>query len=115
ELIAVVLGQEIEMLQERLHRGIKPVALPELQSEAFGEIPGEDAARLELLELGQGLLDQRQRTAQTVGELAEIAGDIAGGIEHVDDLQADDPFGRIGDVEMELFFEVLAQSLRAAG
>ena len=80
-----------------------------MQRQAFGEIAGKGAAGLELLQLGQRPLDQRQGAAQPLGELGEIAGDVAGGIEHIDDLQADDALGRVGDVEMKLGLEVLAQ------
>ena len=54
-------------------------------------------------------LDQLERAAQALGQRAEVALHVARFVDQIDDLQADQPFGRIGDLDAELLLQMLAQ------
>ena len=57
----------------------------------------------------QRRLDPFDRTAQELGQRRQIARQIAGVVEHVDQVQADDPVDRIVDVDGELAAQMRLQ------
>ena len=85
----VALGQQIEMLDQRLHRGVVAVEFAELDREAFAQIPRADAGRIEFLQHGEHGLDVRLRRAEPLGGLAEIGRQIAGVVDQIDQILPD--------------------------
>ena len=106
----IALGQKIEMLDQRAHRGIETVAILELEGEAFGEIARAHAGRIERLQDREHGLDVGQRGAELLGDGVEIAGEIAGLVDHIDQVLPDHAAGRIGDRQRDLFGEVVRQA-----
>src|SRR5262245_34705667 len=82
----VALGQQIEMGNERLHRGIEAIALPELDGEAFREIARTHARRIETLQDRQHGIDLGSRRAQLLGDEREIAVEVAGLVDEIDEI-----------------------------
>ncbi len=100
--LQVAPSQQFEVIEQRLHRRIEPVAVAQLQRQAFGQAAREDAGRIESLQSGQHRFDSRQRCAQDLGDLVQIGRQIAGLVHRLDQMQADQPVDRIGQVHIEL-------------
>ena len=102
-------GQQIEMRDQRLHGGIEAVALLELDGEAFGEIARAHARRVEPLQDGEHRFDLGQRRAELLADLRQIAGEVAGLVDQIDEILPDHAPGRIGDRQRELLGEMVGQ------
>ena len=76
------------------HAGIEAVALAQLDGEAFGEVAGADAGRVEGLHQRQRALDQVDRRVEALGDVGEVGAQIAGLVDLVDEHAADQPHGR---------------------
>ncbi len=105
----VALGQKIEMLDQRLHRRIETVAFLQLDGEALGEIARAHAERFECLQNRKDELDVASLRAKFVGNGIEIAGEIAGLVDHIDQVLADHAAGRIGDRQRQLFGKMIGK------
>ena len=97
------------MLDQRGHDRIVAVALLQLQRQAFAQVAGEHAARLEALHHRQGLLDKLERRAEQLGKRGKIAAEVAALVGHVDEMLADQPPRRIGEGERELVGQMVLQ------
>ena len=75
-----------------------PVAVLQLQRQAFPKIAGENAGRIEGLQAQQGRLYPRGVAAQLFGDGLQIRGDIARIVERADEMQADQPVHGVGQV-----------------
>jgi hypothetical protein len=95
-----------------LHRRIEPVALAQLNAQAFSEVTCTDAGRLETLDQPQGRLGLLGRNPEPGRELHQILGEISGLVEIVDQVLADRAERRIGGGEIELRLQMLAQARR---
>ena len=91
---------------QRGHRGIEPVALAQLNGEAFGEIARAYARRIEALQPRQHRLDPRERRPELFAGLGEIAGEIAGFVDEIDEILRDHALGRIGESKHDLLGEM---------
>ena len=89
----IAFGQQVEVGQQAVHRRIKPVALDQLQLQAFRHRPGHDARRLETMANRQDRLDPFQRNTQTVGNFGQFAAQIAALIDGIDQGQGDGVVG----------------------
>ena len=105
----VALRHQVEIVEQCLHRRVEPVAVPELQGEAFPQVAREDPGRVELLHGFEHRLDTRHRTAQGLGDRRRVAGEPARLVEHIDQMYADQPVDLVLHVEDELLQQVLAQ------
>ena len=56
----VAARHQIEIVEQRRHRGVEPVELAQLQGQAFGQIARADAGRIEALQPRQHRLDPRR-------------------------------------------------------
>ena len=99
------------MAIERRHRGIEAVALDQLQLQAFGEVAGEHARRLQRLQGREHALDARERRAELFGDLGELAAEIAGLVEAVDQRRGDQPVAGIGQGDHRLAGEEFGEAL----
>ena len=102
-------GKQIEMSDQRLHRRIEAVALPELDRQAFVEIARAYAGRIEALQDGEHRFDFRQRRAELLRHGRKIAGEIAGLVDQIDEVLADHAPHRIADREHELLGEMIGE------
>ena len=102
-------GEKIDVVDEGRHRRIAAVLLLQLKRQAFAQIAGEHAARVEALHHRERLLDELERRAEQLGKAAEIAAQIAGLVGHVDEMVADQAARRIGEGEDQLLGEVIAE------
>jgi len=85
-----------------------------LQCQAFGEIAGEDAGRIEFLQQPQHPLDALRDAAKPLRGALEPALQIAGLIELVEQMEGDDPVGLIGKIGADLLDQVLAEGAGGA-
>ncbi len=60
----IALGDEFEMADERLHGRIETIFFAQLNGQAFGEIAGADAGRIEGLNERQDLFDAIERCSE---------------------------------------------------
>ena len=97
------------MRDQRLHGGIEAVAFLELDREAFGQLARAYAGGVEALQDGQHGLDIGERRAELLGDLREIAGEVAGLVDHIDEILPDHAPRRIGDRERELLGEMIGE------
>ena len=105
----VALRQQIEVTDQRLHGGIETIELAELDGEAFGQIARAHAGRIEALQDREHGFRLGGRRAELVGDLRQIAGEIAGLVDQVDDVLPDHPADRIGDRKRKLFGEMAGE------
>jgi hypothetical protein len=102
-------GKQVEMLDQSRHGGVAAVLLLQLQREAFAQVAGKHAARLEALHHRQGLLDEIERRAEQLAKRCKIALQVPGLIGHVDEMMADQPAGRVGEDKRELIGKMVLQ------
>ena len=106
--------QQFQIVEQGLNRRVQAVALPQLDRQTFAEVPGEDAGRIEALDPQQNPLDMLQVAVQLLGKIGKAAGDVAGGIQQIDQRQPDQPVHRIGQIDIHLADQVIAQAEIAA-
>ena len=104
--------QKVEIVQQPGHGRAVAAPVAQLQRQAFGERPGEQARRLELLQAQQHALRVLRQCAQAAGETGEIGGEPAGSVEGVYDRPAHQPVPGIGDIEHQLSLQAVAQAGR---
>ena len=97
------------MADQHLHGGVEAVALLELDREAFGEVARRDAGGLEGLHDGEHRLDLGERRAELFGNGREVAGQIPGLVDQIDQVLADHAADRIGDREQKLVGEMAGE------
>ena len=108
ECCEIALGDEIEIVEQRRHRRIEAVAVLELQRQAFGEIARRRRRR------GSkpcSTPSTRSTCATSVPSVSatpvDIAGEIAGLVDHADQMLADQPVGGVEDRERQLLGQML--------
>src|SRR5262249_27560616 len=80
----VVSAEQVEVRQQFGNLGVVSILLAQLQSQAFGKRARKHARRIELLQCCQHRIDERAGRTQSVGELVQVADEIASLIKHVD-------------------------------
>ena len=89
--------------------GIEAVLLPELDREAFAQVSRAHAGRIEGLQDGEHRLDFGLRRAEPLRDRIEIAGEVTGLVDQIDEMAADHAPHRIRDRERKLFAEVIRE------
>ena len=107
-------GEQRQVVEQKLHRRIEPVAIAQLQRQAFCEIARENAGRFEFLYPRQHALDIRSGAAQLPGGRVAIDAQIAGLVEVLEQMRGDNPIDRIAKIGADLFAQVFAQAARTA-
>ena len=97
------------MLHQNAHGGIEAVAILELEGQTFGQVAGADAGRIEGLQDRQHGLHVAQRRAELVGDILQVAGQVAGLVHHIDQILPDHAAGRIGNGQGHLLGEMIAK------
>ncbi len=105
----VALGQEIEMLDQGLHRGVVAIELTQLDRQALAQVSRADAGRIEFLQHRENRLDVLWRRPQPLCGLAEIRRQITRLVDEVDQVLADHALRRIGEGHRQLFGEMAAE------
>ena len=105
----VALGQQIEMLDQRLHRGVIAVEFAELDRQALAQIARADAGRIEFLQHREDRFDVRLRCAKPLGGLSEIGRQIAGIVDEIDQILSDHALRRAGEGDRQLLGEMAAE------
>ena len=103
--------QEIEPRDQRLHGGIETIEFRKLNREAFGEIAREYAGRIERLQDAEHRLDLGDAGAEFFGRSIEVAREISGIVDQIDEVLSDHAPPGIEDGERKL----LAQHVRQGG
>ena len=57
----------------------------------------------------QHRFDVAARRAELLGDRVEIAGEVAGLVDHIDEIAADHALGRIGDRQRHLFGQMIGE------
>ena len=95
----IALGDQVEIGDQDCHGRIEPVALRELQAEAFLQVARQrrraDRSLAAFREPASTWVDAG---AKIVGNVGEVAGEIARLVHHADQVLADHAVGGIGDV-----------------
>ena len=110
----VALGQQVQIVEQAAHGGVEAIALDQLQLQAFGHGAGHDAGRLEAVAHGQHRLDTLERDPQPVGDLGQVAAQIAALIDGIDQGQGDGVVGRREACLRRLGLQMLPQGHFAA-
>ena len=98
-----------DLLRDRVHGWIGP----QLQEEAFLDVPRAHADRVELLDhLGQDALDLLHGVLAARGDLAELGAQVAVLVDVADDLLADPPGARVLERQPELVLQVVGERRR---
>ena len=105
----IAFGQQVQMSYQRLHRGIEAVAFPELDGEAFGEIASTHARRIQTLQDRQHDFDLGHRRAELFADHRQIAAEITGLVDQVDEVLSDHAPRGIDHRERELPGEMIGQ------
>ena len=107
--------EQRQIVEETLHRRVEPVAVAQLQRQAFGEIAREDAGRIEFLQAREHALDPRRRRSRArSAAVVEIDAQIAGLVELIEQMRGDHPIGRVAKIGADLLDQMLAQACAAA-
>ena len=85
------------------------VLVLELQRETFRQVAREYARRVEALQHLQNLFDQPGRSPELFGKVAKIEPQITGLVDRVNQMGADQPFGRIRDDDVQLLGQIVGQ------
>ena len=92
-----------------MHRGIEAIALLELDGEAFRQIARTHAGGIETLQDRQHGVDLGSRRAQLLSDQREIAVEIAGLVDEIDEILPDHAPRRIDHRKRELLGEMIGQ------
>src|SRR6185437_805958 len=89
--------------------------LAQLQSEALGEVAREDTGRIETLQPRQNRCEARRLAAENGRGGGEFVAEIAGVVDEVDEIGANQAVGGIAELQPELRDEMIAQRGGARG
>ena len=101
--------QQIEIVEQRRHRRIQPIALGELRRQAFLQIAREQPDRIEPHHPRAHRLDTLQRNRHRTGDRRGIRGQPPGRAQQRDQMRADHAIDRIGKRQPQLLAEIIAQ------
>ncbi len=97
------------MSQQRLHRRIEAITLLELDGKTLREIACANARGIEALQNGEHGLDLAKARPQLFRDRCEVAIEIAGLIDQIDEVLPDHAAGRIGERERELLGKMVGE------
>ena len=86
--------EQRQVVEQGLHRRIEPVAVAQLQREAFRQVASEDAGRVELLQPSENGLDPVDLAAEELRHAVEPGAQVARLVEQIEKMQRDDPVAR---------------------
>jgi hypothetical protein len=98
------------MADERLHGGVEPVLLAQLDGETFGEIAGANAARIKPLNETQNGFHPFAWRMKTISYLIQGTSKIAIFVDRIDQDLPDQPAGGVGCGECQLGFQMVLET-----
>src|SRR5579864_296857 len=101
-----------QVFDERLHRRIVAIACLQLDRKAFGKIAREYSGWVEALQLRQSALDSSHVAAHQLGHGRQLDRQVAGLIDLVDEVGANDAIRRVPHFLGELRQQILAEGRR---
>ena len=101
--------QQVEIVEQRRHRRIQPVALGKLRRQALLQIAREQPDRIEAHHPRAHRLDALQRDRHRVGDRRGIRRQPPGRAQQRDQMRTDHPVDRIGERQPQLLAEIFAQ------
>ena len=107
-----MIAEESEVVEQPGNLRVVAVGILELQRQAFGEIAREHTGWVEALQLGEHALDENDGRAEPHGDIVETARQVAQLVQHVNEVHADQPFGRVRHHQVQLLGEVVGQRAR---
>ena len=113
QALQVAPGEKLEIVEQRLHRGVEPVALGELDGQALAEVPRADAGGVEALHDRQRRQHVVAAGAEPQRDLVWIVAHVAGLVDQVDQVARQRPLARQAADERELALEVVLQRAAA--
>jgi len=105
----IALRQEIEMLDQCLHRRVVTIELAQLDREALAQGSRAHAGRVELLQHRKNRLDIRRRCSEPLGGLAQIRRQVTRLIHQIDQVLADHALRGGCESHRQLFGEMTAE------
>ena len=105
----IALGQQIQMFDQRLHRGVIAIEFAELDREALAQIPRANAGRIEFLQYREHRIDILLRCTEPLGGLSQIGGNVAGLVDQIDQILSDHALRRRGEGNRQLLGEMAAE------
>ena len=106
----IVVGDQLEIVEQPLHHRVEPVALAQLDGEALLAPSGRTApSGSSVCSLASTALDQLQRRAELFGDGVEIERQVAGFVKAIGKEARDDLFGRVGQQQADLLVEVIGE------
>ena len=91
----VSLRQQVEVVQQCLHRGIKPIALGKLCRKTFPQVACEQTDRIELHHDRTHRLETLEWNRHRVGDRQRVRGQPAGRAQQGDQMHTNHPINRI--------------------
>ena len=104
------LASSSRLVDQRLHRRVQPIALPELNRKAFAQGSGKYTRRIEVLQDVQDCRDALGTLAKTHGDFAEIGPQVAGLVEVIGKHRGDQAVARLGKGEGDLLAQMVANA-----
>jgi len=103
-------GEQVQVLEEAADDRVVAVLLLELQRQALGKRAREYARRVERLQAGKNFFDLRLRCTELLSDRTEVGPwQVAGLVDHVDEILTDQPLDRLLEHQRHLCGQVLAQ------
>ena len=110
--VQIAPGDQVEIVEQALHRRVELAAFGELQGQTFAQIARAHPHRFAGVQTRQSALDTGRGTAQATGDAPRVAGEIPRFVERVDEPGADEAFAGVGHVEPDLLLEMAPQARR---
>ena len=107
--------QQIEIVEQRRHRRIQPVALGELRGQAFLQVAREQPDRIEPHHARPHRLDPLERNRHRIGDRRGLRGQPPGRAQQRDQVRADHAVHRIVERQPQLLAEIFAQRATLVG
>src|SRR5262245_1772284 len=82
----VALGEQVKVPHKYLHCWIEAIALLELDRQALGEVARADPGWVQCLKNAEHRFDPSHRCAELGGNIAELAHEIAGLVDEIDQI-----------------------------
>src|SRR6516225_3854438 len=102
--------QQRQVIEQSLHRGIEPVPITQLESQALLQVASKDTGGIKLLEALQNPLDPVFPATEESCQPVETGAKIASLVKQIEKMQRDDSVVLVAKVGPDLLEQMLAQS-----
>jgi hypothetical protein len=113
--LVLALGQQLQIVQQRLHRRIQAVAFGQLRRQTFAQVEGEQPHRIETHHPRPDGFHPFQRQSHGLRDRPRISGQPAGGAQQGDQMRPDHAVHHVGKIQPQLLAQVVPQGAVVAG